>query len=54
MHVSLAAQASYWQFNPVYPPVNTTSVDFYSTFMVNNTKQRAAWFGTDNLLWCFG
>lgn len=34
--------------------MNASSVDFYATFMVNNTRQRAQWFATNNLLWPFG
>eukprot|EP00750_Incisomonas_marina_P028645 INCI6800.1.p1 GENE.INCI6800.1~~INCI6800.1.p1 ORF type:complete len:1386 (+),score=235.40 INCI6800.1:180-4337(+) len=38
----------------VYPAVNTSNVQFYSDFMVNSSRQRAEWFRSPNLLWCFG
>ena len=34
--------------------MNASNVQFYADFMVNNTKQRADWFRTRQLLWPFG
>lgn len=38
----------------VYPDVNHTNVEFYSDVLVNNSRQRAKWFKTPNVLWPFG
>lgn len=47
-------QAIFWAKNPPYPGVNASNVQFYSDFLVNNTRQRSQWFRTQNLLWPFG
>lgn len=48
--------ASWWSSHPQapYPGVNSSNIQFYSDFFVNNTRQRVQWFQEPHVLWPFG